>query len=59
MARAFGGISDDSNLGGSRSPAQWTDNYVALAYAEDVKISPIRLQQAAYDGCRAGLRAQR
>ena len=31
------------------------DNDVALLYAETVKINPIRLQQAAYDGCIEGL----
>jgi hypothetical protein len=31
------------------------DNGIALLYAEDVDISPIRLQQAAYDGCLSGL----
>jgi hypothetical protein len=34
------------------------DNGVALLYAEDVDISPIRLQQSAYDGCLRGLSKQ-
>lgn len=49
----------DPNLGGSKDPAGWSDHYVALSYAEDVKISPIRLQQAAYDGCMTGLAARK
>jgi len=57
LSRSFGRASDDPLLGGSSDPAEWTDNYVALAFAEDVKIHPIRLQQAAYDGCMAGLDA--
>ena len=59
LSRAFGGASDDPRLGGSRDPTEWTDHYVALAFAEDVEIHPIRLQQAAYDGCKAGLDAAR
>jgi hypothetical protein len=34
------------------------DNGIALLYAENVDISPIRLQQAAYDGCLSGLSRQ-
>jgi hypothetical protein len=59
LARKFGEASGDLHLGGAEDPAEWSDNFVALAYAEDVHISPIRLQQAAYDGCMAGLKDQR
>ena len=36
-----------------------TDNDIGLMYAEDVKISPIPLQRAAYDGCLEGLKRGR
>jgi hypothetical protein len=32
-----------------------TDNDIGLMYVEDVKISPIPMQRAAYDGCLEGL----
>lgn len=39
-------------------PSSYNDNNLALLYVEDIRISPIRLQTAAYDGCRVGLRDQ-
>ena len=33
-------------------------NYVALGLARDVRIRPIPLQLAAYDGCAHGVRGQ-
>jgi hypothetical protein len=58
LAQAFAGASGDPGLAGVQ-PARASDNYLALWYAEDVRIHPIRLQQAAYDGCLAGLAARR
>lgn len=57
LARAFGEASGDPVH--VQEPASASDNYVALWYAEDVRIRPVRLQQAAYDGCLAGLAARR
>ena len=54
LARSFARASRD------RPRAQrYNDASVALLYAEDVGIRPIRLQQAAYDGCLEGLRDAR
>jgi hypothetical protein len=58
LAEAFAAASDDPGLAGV-DPAEADDNYVALWYAEDVGLSPVPLQRAAYDGCMAGLRAHR
>ena len=58
LARAFARASIDPELAGA-PPAEATDDYLALWYAENVRIHPIRLQQAAYDGCLAGLAARR
>jgi hypothetical protein len=55
LARAFGEASGDPVH--VREPARASDDDVALCYAEAVPISPIRLLQAAYDGCQAGLAA--
>ena len=40
-------------------PGELSDNDIALLYAETVKINPIPLQRAAYDGCIDGLKRQR
>jgi len=58
LARAFAEASIDPDLA-EVDPTEASDNYLALWYAEDVRTRPIRLQQAAYDGCLAGLTARR
>jgi predicted small lipoprotein YifL len=46
-------------LGDAGVPGHSTDpNYVALGLARDIRISPIPLQRAAYDGCGHGVRSQ-
>jgi hypothetical protein len=46
-------------LGDAGSPGHSSEpNYVALGLARDVRIRPIPLQRAAYDGCAHGVRAQ-
>ena len=53
LAESFGRVSGDrDSLRGRRL----TDNDIALLYAEDVGITPVALQRAAYEGCLAGLR---
>ena len=50
LARAFGkGVE-------FRSGSPLDNNGIALRYVKDMKISPIPLQRAAYDGCILGLR---
>lgn len=47
------------SLGGDSFPKTDTSpNAIALGYARDVDISPIPLQRAAADGCRAGVASQ-
>lgn len=48
--RSSGGVRGD--------PLRYDDNDVALLYVEDIDISPIRLQTAAYNGCLTGLEDQ-
>lgn len=49
-----------AGFGAGRNPDQrpFDTNTIALMYAGDVDISPIRLQEAAATGCRIGLRRQ-
>lgn len=56
LARSLDAVSSDRDIPRERP---FSDNDIALLYAEDVRIQRIRLQQAAYDGCSAGLRDQR
>ena len=56
LARAFADASDDAPID---KPAALSDSHIALLFAEDVGISPIPLQRAAYDGCIEGLAARR
>jgi hypothetical protein len=50
---SFESVSADRGAAGRR-PLNAND--IALMYAEDVRISPVPLQRAAYDGCIAGLK---
>ena len=53
LADSFGRASGDrDSLRGRRL----TDNDIALLYAEDIRINPLPLQRAAYEGCLEGLR---
>ena len=56
LAAAFRSVSSDRKAYRGRP---LTDNDIALLYAEDVRIRPVPLQRAAYDGCLDGLRQPR
>jgi hypothetical protein len=53
LTRAFARRSEDPPFGDD--VASYDNNAIALLYVEDIAISPIRLQSAAYEGCTAGL----
>jgi hypothetical protein len=56
LAAAFAGRSSSPPPAGE--PARYDANAIALLYVEEIKISPIRLQTAAYKGCLEGLESQ-
>ncbi|HYH57904.1 MAG TPA: hypothetical protein VD790_01615 [Thermoleophilaceae bacterium] len=53
LSESFRAASEDGL--GHAPGAEMSDNDVALLYAESLASEPIPLQQAAYDGCLAGL----
>jgi hypothetical protein len=56
LAASFSRVSGDRS---AYAGLDLSDNDIGLLYAETVKIRPIALQRAAYEGCLQGLRRQR